>query len=182
MQSKWILIMMLLTAGLLSSQVAPPAPPGPPAAAMPAPPPMFEGSGMPGMTRHGAAPLGNWWKNSEIAQQLGLSDTQRQQLEKSFIEHRMRLIDLQAATEKEELKFQTLMDADRPDPAQVNAQLDQLQNARGQLLKEFTGMTLSFRQILTPEQWRKLESIRQQRGRGMFRPMRRPGTAPPRAE
>jgi len=119
-------------------------------------------------------PPGNWWKNSEIAQQLGITDQQRQQLEQAFVEHRMKLADLNAAVEKQEIKLQALMDTDQPPEGQVMAQLDQLLAARGNLEKEFTAMTLNFRRIVTPEQWRKLQSIQEKdrrvvimRGEGM---------------
>ena len=113
-------------------------------------------------------PPGNWSKNSEIAQQLQLTDQQRKQLEQAFVEHRMRLVDLHADVEKQEIKLQSLMDADQPAESQVMAQMDRLLAARGNLEKEFTAMTLNFRRIVTPEQWRKLQTIREQDHRVMI--------------
>ena len=109
---------------------------------------------------HGGMPPGNWWKNSELAQQLQLTDQQRQQLEQAFVEHRMKLVDLRGDVEKQEIKLQSLMDVDRPVESQVMAQVDRLLAARGNLEKEFTAMTLNFRRIVTPEQWRKLQAVR----------------------
>jgi len=79
----------------------------------------------------------------------------------------MKLVDLHAAVEKQEIKLQALMDSDQPPDSQVMAQLDQLLTARGNLEKEFTAMTLNFRRIVTPEQWRKLQSI-QEKDRHLF--------------
>ncbi len=115
----------------------------------------------PGMGPGMGMPMGNWWKNSDISQQLQLTDVQRQQLEKAFVQHRLRLVDERAAVEKNEIKLQELMDMDQPPESQVMAQVDQLQAARGQLEKEFTAMTLDFRHIITPEQWKKLQTISQ---------------------
>jgi len=144
----------------------------------------FRQGGMAGGTIsiHGDMPPGNWWKNSEIAQQLQITDQQRQQLEKAFVEHRMRLVDLHADVEKQEIKLQALMDADQPADAQVMAQMDHLLAARGNLEKEFTAMTLNFRHIVTPEQWRKLQSF-QEKGHRMVMFNRRvpsPMVEPPR--
>src|SRR5438445_8845949 len=54
--------------------------------------------------------MGKWWKNSETAQKLQLTDNQIQQLDQIFYEHRMKLIDYGANMEKEDLKLQTLLD------------------------------------------------------------------------
>ncbi len=113
-------------------------------------------------------PMGNWWKNSDVIQQLQLTDAQRQQLEKAFVQHRLRLVDERAAVEKNEIKLQELMDMDQPPESQVMSQVDQLQAARGQLEKEFTSMTLDFRRIISPEQWRKLQTISQKERRVFF--------------
>ncbi len=126
-----------------------------------------------------AMPMGNWWKNSDVIQQLQLSDTQRQQLEKAFVQHRLRLVDERAAVEKQEIKLQELMDMDQPPESQVMAQVDQLQAARGQLEKEFTAMTLDFRRIITPDQWKKLQSMSQQERRVWFRRRVGPAGSPP---
>ena len=121
-----------------------------------------------GFVRTMNMPPGNWWKNSEIAQQLQLTDQQRKQLEQAFVEHRMKLVDLRADVEKQEIKLQSLMDADQPADSQVMAQMDRLIAARGNLEKEFTAMTLNFRRIVTPEQWRKLQTVREQDHRVMI--------------
>ncbi len=146
-------------------------------AQMPPEPPPMPGAGHdvfyiakgPGMGPGMGMPMGNWWKNSDVIQQLQLTDAQRQQLEKAFVQHRLRLVDERAAVEKQEIKLQELMDMDQPPESQVMAQVDQLQGARGQLEKEFTAMTLDFRRIITPDQWKKLQTISQQQRKVFIR-------------
>ena len=104
--------------------------------------------------------LGKWWQNSEIVKKLQLSDSQINQLDQIFVDHRMRLIDDGADMEKQDLKLQTLLDADVPNEAQINTQVDQLLDARGKLEREFTGMNLDLRKVLSLAQWRQLKSIR----------------------
>ena len=154
----------------------PPLPPGPPHGGGDV---FFYRAG-PELSVHGGMPPGNWWKNSEIAQQLQLTDQQRQQLEQAFVEHRMKLVDLRADVEKQEIKLQSLMDADQPAESQVMSQVDRLLTARGNLEKEFTAMTLHFRRIVTPEQWRKLQAVREKGQRVMMfnRRVHGPETAP----
>lgn len=103
---------------------------------------------------------GKWWRDADTVKQIGLSDSQAQQIEQSFTEHRMRLIDWVADVQKQELKLETYMNADQPDEAQVSAQVDQVVAARGKLEKEHALMMLDIRRVLNPEQWKKLQSIR----------------------
>ncbi len=119
--------------------------------------------GFPGEEREG--PGGMWWKNSEIVQKLGLSQTQVSQIEQIFYQHRLKLIDLHADVEKQEAMLQPLIEADQPDEAKVSAQLDQLLAARARLEKANTMMMLSIRRTLSVEQWKKLQAFQQDRER-----------------
>ncbi|HTR65038.1 MAG TPA: periplasmic heavy metal sensor [Terriglobales bacterium] len=150
--------------------------------AVPDPPPargmmgehMMKGQMMGGGRTMGPAgergPMGKWWKNSDVAQKLKLTDQQIQQLDKKFYDHRLKLIDYQADTEKQDFKLQALLDEDNPDEAQVGAQVDQTLAARGKLEREFTMMGLDLRKVLSVEQWKQLQAIRKERGGPMFRP------------
>jgi len=110
--------------------------------------------------------MGKWWQNSEIAKKLQLSDDQINQLDQVFYQHRLKLIDDGAAMEKEDLKLQTLLDADVPNEGQIGAQVDQVLAARGRLEREFTMMNLDLRKVLSLDQWHQLKAIRGERGAG----------------
>ena len=115
-------------------------------------------SGKPHHMMH-EGPMGAWWKNSEIASKLQLTDQQVQQLENTFYQHRLKLVDLRANIEKQDLPMQQLLDAPTPNDAAILAQVDQRSAARNQLDREFTQMTLDFRKILTPDQWKQLRAL-----------------------
>ena len=104
--------------------------------------------------------LGKWWQNPDITKKLQLSDDQVNRLNQIFFEHRLKLIDDGADMQKQDLKLQNLLDADRPNDAQVNAQVDQVLAARGKLEREYTMMNLDLRKVLSVEQWRQLKAIR----------------------
>jgi Spy/CpxP family protein refolding chaperone len=106
--------------------------------------------------RSGPPPF-DWWRNSEVAQKLNLSDQQKQQLEEIFTQARLQLVDLKGAVEKEEIKLQSLMNADPINEPQVVAQIDSAQAARGKLEKNFALMALQFRKVLSAEQWKQLQ-------------------------
>lgn len=109
------------------------------------------------MMRH---EMGKWWQNPDVVSKLALSDSQVSQLNQVFYNHKMKLIDYGADMEKQDLKLQTLLDADQPDEGQVNGQVDQVLSARGKLEREFTAMNLDLRKQLSLEQWRQLKTIR----------------------
>ena len=104
--------------------------------------------------------MGKWWQNPDVVSKLGLSDSQVTQLNQVFYNHKMKLIDYGADMEKQDLKLQTILDADQPDEAQVNSQVDQVLSARGKLEREFTAMNLDLRKQLSLEQWRQLKTMR----------------------
>jgi Spy/CpxP family protein refolding chaperone len=104
--------------------------------------------------------MGKWWQNSDTVKKLQLTDAQVNQLDQIFFDHRMKLIDYGADMEKQDLKLQTLLDADVPDEGQISTQVDQVLEARGRLEREFTTMNLDLRKVLSLAQWRQLKSIR----------------------
>ena len=179
-------IVMLLLPGLVAAQADGP-PPGQPAAvgaglppwltAQAGPPPQPTGLGpQPPPPHRGMGPgMGAWWKNSEIAKKIELSEAQVSQIERTFVEHRLRLVDLRADLEKQELRLQPQLDADRPDETKVAAQIDLVTAARARLDKENAMMMLAIRRVLSVEQWKKLQALQQEREgeRG------RPGGDPP---
>lgn len=126
--------------------------------------------------------LGKWWQNSDIAKRLQLSDGQIGQLDQTFYDHKLKLIDYGADMEKQDLKLQALLDADVPNEGQVEAQVDQVLAARGKLEREFTFMNLDLRKVLSLDQWRQLKAVRGPTGamgdRVFFRKVLPPGAAP----
>jgi Spy/CpxP family protein refolding chaperone len=140
-------------------------PPAPPAQAPP-PQPHPPGGGMM-MKRRAPEPprpdLGKWWKNSQVVQEIQLTPAQIDQIEKTFLEHRLKLIDLRADVERQETRLQPLIEADTPDEAAVSAQLDLVLAARSRLEKANAMMMLAIRRTLTVNQWRRLEELRQER-------------------
>jgi Spy/CpxP family protein refolding chaperone len=110
--------------------------------------------------------MGKWWRDAEIAKKLQLSDGQIAQLDQTFYDHRVKLIDHGAEMGKQDLKLQSLLDADTPDEGQIGAQVDLVLAARGKLEREYTFMNLDLRKVLSLDQWRTLKSVRGDRGRG----------------
>ncbi len=115
----------------------------------------------PGGGRGLRMPGGKWWK-SDVAQRIGLTDQQAQQIEKIFQDHRLQLVDLHANLEKQELQLEPLIQADNPNEQQVLAQIDKVAQARASLEKSNASMHLGIRRVLSAEQWTKLQSEHRQ--------------------
>jgi Spy/CpxP family protein refolding chaperone len=116
--------------------------------------------------------MGRWWKNPEMVEKLGVTADQQKKMDDIFQQHRLKLIDLNASVEREEVTLEPMMGADQPDEARIVAQIDKVAQARAELEKANARMLLGIRRILTPDQWKKLQAEAPRPGRG-------PGGQPP---
>ena len=101
---------------------------------------------------------GKWWTRPEEIERLGLSADQRKNLNDILQQHRLKLIDLDATLQKEEVTLEPLVNADQPDDAKVLAQVDRVAQARAELEKANSRMLWQVRRVLTPDQWKLLQS------------------------
>ena len=106
----------------------------------------------------GAVPPGKWWNDPAIVQNLALTPEQQKQMETLFQANRVKLIDLNASLQKEEVLLEPLLDVDHPDEAKVMPQIDRIAQARAELEKANARMLLGFRSVLNQEQWKKLQT------------------------
>ncbi len=160
-----LLIAVLLLCGIALAQPPQDAP-----GMQGGPPGMHGGSGFGGPHRkfgpmmdrgiHPLLPPGRWWKDAEIVKTLGLSDSQVQKIEQIFQDSRLKLVDIHANLEKEEIKLEPLLEAENPDEGAVMNSIDRIAAARASLEKANAQMAFSIRRVLTPEQWKKLRSLR----------------------
>src|SRR5579884_3960352 len=111
------------------------------------PPPM--GSNRPPMERdfHPGQPP-KFWTDPMFIQRLGLTPDQQRRIEAIFQQHRLRLIDLSAALQKEEAVMEPLLQAENPDEPRILAQIDRIAQARAELEKANARMLLGFRRVL----------------------------------
>ena len=117
--------------------------------AQPAKPPLERALGVPG---------GKWWTRPEMAQKLGLTADQTKKMDDTFQQYRLKLIDLNASVQREEIIMEPLVAAESPDEAKIVAQIDKVAQARAELEKANARMLLGIRRLLTPEQWNKLKA------------------------
>jgi Spy/CpxP family protein refolding chaperone len=127
----------------------------PPRPASIAPPPLPD---RPPLERALGVPGGRWWARTEAAQKLGLTADQTKKMDDFFQQGRLKMIDLNAAVQKEEVLMEPLVSAEQPDETRILAQIDKVAQARAELEKANVRMLLGIRRLLTPEQWDQLKS------------------------
>ena len=103
-------------------------------------------------------PHGRWWNNPDMAQKLGLTADQVKRMDDIFLLNRLKLIDLNASVQKEEVIMEPLMASDQPDEPKILAQIDKVAQARAELEKANARFLLGIRRVLNPEQWKKLQA------------------------
>jgi Spy/CpxP family protein refolding chaperone len=104
--------------------------------------------------------FGRWWENPQMAQQLNITDQQKKQMDDIFLQHRLKLIDLDANLEKQETLLHPMIEADQPDETKILSQIDAVAQARAELEKANARMLFDIRKTLTPDQWQKLKTMR----------------------
>ena len=111
----------------------------------------------------GAGAHGQWWNNPNVVKQLSLTDDQRKAMDGIMQDHRMKLIDLHANLQKAEVTMGPLMQADTPDRAAIESQINKIAMARADLEKANSMFLLDIRMQLRPDQWKQLKTMQQNR-------------------
>lgn len=126
--------------------------------------------------------LMNWW-DTPLVRDLNLSPDQRRQIQDTVREYRSKLIDLRAVTEKAEADVEDTFNDETLDQRRATDAIERLANARADLIRTFSQMSLRMRTVLTPDQWRELQQRRranmeQRRDEMQERRMNRRGVMP----
>jgi periplasmic protein CpxP/Spy len=102
-------------------------------------------------------PPGTFWNEPAVVARLGITPDQQKRMETLFQQNRPKLTALSSALEMQEAPLRQLLEADHPDEPRVLAQIDKIAQARADLEKANARFLLGLRNILTPDQWHKLE-------------------------
>jgi Spy/CpxP family protein refolding chaperone len=114
-------------------------------------------------------PPGIWWHNPDLIQKLTLTPDQQKKMDDILQQSKLQLIDLRANVEKQEVLMEPMLAANPPDTNKILAQIDHTAQARAELEKANAKMLLGIRNILTPDQWTKLQAEGRERRRMRMR-------------
>jgi Spy/CpxP family protein refolding chaperone len=116
---------------------------------------------------------GDWWRDPEVVNELRLTDAQRKQLEQVSLNMKLSLISAAATAATALVKGESALNGDQLDESAYTQQVTAAADAASKLVKDVGGTMLAMRKILTPEQWRKLESMRRRAPEARRQPMPR---------
>jgi len=105
-------------------------------------------------------PGGKWWDNPEMVKRLVLTAEQQKKMDDVFQQSRLKLIDLEAALQKEEVILDGLMQGPQLDDSKILPSVDRIAQDRAELEKADARFLLGIRHVLTPEQWTQLQAER----------------------
>lgn len=115
-----------------------------------------------GAPQHNAlqfGPVGRWWDNHSVMQQIGLSKDQQIKMDSIFDANKPAIL----ASYKVFLKAQSSLNAvnkdTKADKATVFAAIDAVNNARSDLQKATSAMLMQIRSEMNPDQIAKLEKM-----------------------
>ncbi len=103
-----------------------------------------------------------WW-DGPIAKDLGLTEEQITQIRATVRESRSAMTQLRAAVDTAETDLKNAMNSDPVDARKANETIDKVVNARADLLRAVSQMSLKLRLTLTAAQWQELQKRQPQR-------------------
>ena len=98
-----------------------------------------------------------WWTNANTVALLGLTDDQKSRIEKVYDSHKQNIATDSELLGKQEAQLTTLLATDPVDHNAVLGQIDRVAQARADLERANSAMTLEMREVLTAAQWTELQ-------------------------
>ena len=98
---------------------------------------------------------------------LELSDAQKQKMQALNSKHQKAMIDLRAAQQKAQIDLRELRGQDRPKASDIKSKVNALMSAQGKIMEREIQHGIDVKNVLTPEQQKKISEMRRNRsGRG----------------
>ena len=101
-----------------------------------------------------------WWNRPEIARDLNLSPAQRQQIRATVQQFRPHLMDVRTAVNQAEQDLEEQFNHDPISPEKTNQAIERLVDARSDLTRTLSQLSLKLRLVLTEQQWQDLQRRR----------------------
>ena len=105
-----------------------------------------------------------WWSRPEIARNLNLTPTQREQIRAAVQQFRPHLLNVRSEVNQAEQALAEQFDRNPVNPAKTNEAIERLVDARSDLTRTLTQLSLKLRLVLTEQQWEELQRRRPTQG------------------
>lgn len=105
-----------------------------------------------------------WWSRPEIAKDLNLTPAQRQQIRATVQQYRPHLLNVRSEVNRAEQELADQFNREPVDTAKTNEAIERLVDARSDLTRTITQLSLKLRLVLTEQQWQELQRRRPGQG------------------
>jgi Spy/CpxP family protein refolding chaperone len=105
-----------------------------------------------------------WWSRPQIARDLNLSPAQREQIRATVQQYRPHLMNVRQAVNQAEQALADQFNRNPVDPAKTNEAIERLVDARSDLTRTLTQLSLKLRLVLSEQQWQELQRRRPAQG------------------
>jgi Spy/CpxP family protein refolding chaperone len=105
-----------------------------------------------------------WWSQPQIARDLNLSPSQREQIRATVQQYRPHLLNVREAVKQAEQALADQFNRNPVDPKKTDEAIERLVDARSDLTRTLTQLSLKLRLVLTEEQWQELQRRRPGQG------------------
>ena len=105
-----------------------------------------------------------WWSRPEIARDLNLSPAQRAEIRATVQQYRPHLLNVRAAVNQAEQALAEQFNRNPVDPGKTKEAIERFVDARSDLTRTLTELSLKLRLVLTESQWQELQRRRPNRG------------------
>jgi Spy/CpxP family protein refolding chaperone len=101
-----------------------------------------------------------WWNRPEIARNLNLTPVQRQQIRAVVQQYRPHLINVRSEVVQAEQELAQQFNRNPVDAAKANGAIERVVDARSDLTRTLSQLSLKLRLVLTEQQWQELQRRR----------------------
>ena len=101
-----------------------------------------------------------WWKNPKIVKELDLSSAQVERIEDIFSSYKGRIVTLNSELDKKEKELRKVVKNPNSTKEEVLELSDEVGRTKGELRRLEVNMFLEIRDVLTPAQREKLQTIK----------------------
>jgi len=104
-------------------------------------------------------PVGRWWDNRSVVQQVGISHEQQKRMDSIFNTNKPAVLTSYKTFLKAQANLESVNKDPQADKSKVFAAIDAVNEARSNLQKTTSGMLLQIREEMNPEQIEKLQKL-----------------------
>src|SRR5580700_1737177 len=105
-----------------------------------------------------------WWSRPEIARNLNLTPSQREQIRAAVQQFRPHLLNVRSEVNQAEEALAEQFNRNPVNPGKTNEAIERLVDARSDLTRTLTRLSLKLRLVLTEQQWEELQRRRPVQG------------------